>query len=62
MKYPSLNIGYSNFPEFRQENSFYVDKTDFIEELTSNLNKVSLITRPRRFGKNVNAQYNKRIF
>lgn len=62
MKYPSLNIGYSNFLEFRQENSFYVDKTDFIEELTTNLNKVSLITRPHRFGKTLTLSTIKEFF
>ena len=44
-------IGSSNFLELRNEHSYYVDKTSFIEELLTQVNKVSLITRPRRFGK-----------
>ena len=50
----SLNIliGIEFFRRVREENHCYVDKTGFIEELlASNQAMVSLITRPRRFGK-----------
>ncbi len=50
----SLNIfiGIEFFRTIREENYCYVDKTGFIEELlSSNRAQVSLITRPRRFGK-----------
>ena len=50
----SLNIliGIEFFRRIREENRCYVDKTGFIEELlASNQAMVSLITRPRRFGK-----------
>ncbi|MCR4784718.1 MAG: ATP-binding protein [bacterium] len=50
----SLNIliGIEFFRRVREENHCYVDKTGFIEELLSyNQAMVSLITRPRRFGK-----------
>ena len=50
----SLNIliGIEFFRRIREENRCYVDKTGFIEELlSSNQAMVSLITRPRRFGK-----------
>ena len=50
----SLNIflGIEFFRTIREENRCYVDKTGFIEELlSSNQAQVSLITRPRCFGK-----------
>ncbi|WP_300809989.1 AAA family ATPase, partial [uncultured Acetatifactor sp.] len=36
------------------ENSFYIDKTDFIRQWWENRDEVTLITRPRRFGKTLN--------
>ena len=45
-------IGAEDFKEIRENNYCYVDKTSFIEEmLRVPPPKVSLITRPRRFGK-----------
>lgn len=49
-----LGIGYQSFKEVRTENIFYIDKTDFIREWWENADKVTLITRPRRFGKTLN--------
>lgn len=49
-----LGIGYQNFKEVRTENIFYIDKTGFIREWWENADKVTLITRPRRFGKTLN--------
>lgn len=46
-----LPIGIDSFEELRSEGYYYIDKTDFIEELLSERFKVNLITRPRRFGK-----------
>ena len=47
--------GTSSFRELREKNGYFVDKSLLIEELLSqNLSKVSLITRPRRFGKSLN--------
>ncbi len=47
-----LQIGCEFFREIREKDLCYVDKTRFIEEfLTSAPTKLSLITRPRRFGK-----------
>ncbi len=47
-----LQVGCESFREIRENDLCYVDKTGFIEEfLTSSFIKVSLITRPRRFGK-----------
>ncbi|MBO4334310.1 MAG: AAA family ATPase, partial [Desulfovibrio sp.] len=47
-----IYIGGEVFRELRQGNRYYIDKTKFIEELLRpNQSFVSLITRPRRFGK-----------
>ncbi|MDR1059827.1 MAG: ATP-binding protein [Clostridiales bacterium] len=43
-----------DFKETRQKNYFYVDKTSFIERYLSDAARVSLICRPRRFGKSLN--------
>ncbi|MBQ7502445.1 AAA family ATPase [bacterium] len=48
----NIAIGEDIFRILREERRYYVDKTGLIEELLSgNQPKVSLITRPRRFGK-----------
>lgn len=47
-------LGYQNFEEVRTGHIFYIDKTDFIKEWWENADKVTLITRPRRFGKTLN--------
>ncbi|MBQ9010156.1 MAG: AAA family ATPase, partial [Clostridia bacterium] len=45
-------VGTELFDEFIQENGYYVDKTELIYELVEKTrNKVTLFTRPRRFGK-----------
>lgn len=49
-----IGIGIDDFREIILTNSFYVDKTKFIEELGKDTSKVQLITRPRRFGKTLN--------
>lgn len=47
-----VGVGKSDFAELRNSNNYYVDKTDMIYELVHDTdNKVSLFTRPRRFGK-----------
>ena len=46
----NMPIGIDDFKEAR-ENYYLVDKTDFIRQLIDNHSKVTLITRPRRFGK-----------
>ncbi len=50
----AIDIGVQNFEKIRERNSFYVDKTDFIKEWWENGADVTLITRPRRFGKTLN--------
>lgn len=47
-----LPIGIENFKELIDEDYYYVDKTDFIKNIWEE--KVSLYTRPRRFGKTLN--------
>ena len=46
--------GAESFQELIERDYFYVDKTLFIKELLENGGKVTLITRPRRFGKTMN--------
>lgn len=49
---PIMPVGIESFAEIRRSGAYYVDKTGFIEELRENrLDKVTLIARPRRFGK-----------
>ena len=47
-------LGYQSFEEVRTEHIFYIDKTDFIREWWEYADKVTLITRLRRFGKTLN--------
>ena len=47
-------IGLQNFEELIQKNYYYIDKTDFIKEWWDCGDSVTLITRPRRFGKTLN--------
>ncbi len=49
-----LPVGIENFSEIRNGTYYYIDKTKLIEELLEGGNKVSLFTRPRRFGKTLN--------
>lgn len=47
-----LPVGISDFHKLRQNEYYYVDKTNLIKELLeSRIAEVTLITRPRRFGK-----------
>ena len=46
-----VTIGKQNFSELRKKNCFYVDKTRFIQDWWDSQDDVTLITRPRRFGK-----------
>lgn len=49
-----LPVGIENFAEIRRHGYYYVDKTQLIEQVLNRRNKVSLFTRPRRFGKTLN--------
>ncbi len=50
----TVGIGIQSFEKLIMENSFYIDKTDFIRQWWENRDDVTLITRPRRFGKTLN--------
>ena len=49
-----IPIGISDYKELIDEGFYYVDKTDFIRELLENGSKITLLPRPRRFGKTLN--------
>ena len=50
----TVSMGTQDFAYLRENDCFYVDKTDFIREWWENHDDVTLITRPRRFGKTLN--------
>ena len=50
----TVGIGNQDFETIRKEGYFYVDKTNFICEWWQSGDNVTLITRPRRFGKTLN--------
>jgi hypothetical protein len=49
-----IAIGIQDFAKIRRENKFYIDKSLFIKEWWENGDDVTLINRPRRFGKTLN--------
>ncbi len=49
-----IGIGHDDFGTVRESHNFYIDKTNFIQEWWESNDKVTLITRPRRFGKTLN--------
>ena len=49
-----VGLGIQSFEQLRESGCFYVDKTAFIKEWWENMDAVTLITRPRRFGKTLN--------
>ena len=51
MKKLNIPVGISEFDKIRDRGYYYVDKTNLIAELLDNIAEVTLITRPRRFGK-----------
>jgi hypothetical protein len=62
LKKKMFPIGIENFPELIKNDYYYVDKTDLIFDITKNINKVTLYTRPRRFGKTLNMSMLKSFF
>ena len=57
-----ISIGAQDFESIILRNCFYVDKTDFIKEWWDSQDIVTLITRPRRFGKTLNMSMLDRFF
>ena len=58
----NLPVGIENFEEIRQLGFYYIDKTRLIEQLLQGWGKVTLFTRPRRFGKTLNMSMLKSFF
>lgn len=58
----TVAIGIQDFEKIREKNVFYIDKTDFIKEWWENEDDVTLITRPRRFGKTLNMSMVEQFF
>lgn len=54
MGYNTVSIGNQGFDDIRENRYFYIDKTGLIKEWWSSGDAVTLITRPRRFGKTLN--------
>ena len=50
----TVSIGNQSFESIRRQDIFYIDKSEFIKEWWENEDVVTLITRPRRFGKTLN--------
>ena len=58
----TVGIGIQSFDKIREENYFYIDKTEFIREWWESGDDVTLITRPRRFGKTLNMSMIEQFF
>lgn len=57
-----IAIGVSDFKTLIENNYYYIDKTNFIEEVCKNVGQTLLFTRPRRFGKTLNMSMLKYFF
>lgn len=58
----TVGIGHQDFEQVRKNNLFYIDKTGFIKEWWKRADSVTLITRPRRFGKTLNMSMTEKFF
>ena len=58
----TVSIGNQDFESIQREGYFYIDKTDFIREWWESGDNVTLITRPRRFGKTLNMSMLEKFF
>ena len=58
----TVGIGIQDFLELRESHNFYIDKTSFIKEWWESNDSVTLITRPRRFGKTLNMSMVEKFF
>ena len=58
----TVDIGVQKFAELREKNLFYIDKTSFIKEWWESGDSVTLIARPRRFGKTLNMSMLEQFF
>ena len=58
----NIAIGIQDFGDLIQKKYFYIDKTSFLKEWWEKGDSVTLITRPRRFGKTLNMSMVKTFF
>ena len=58
----TVGIGNQDFETIRREGYFYIDKTGFIREWWESGDSVTLIVRPRRFGKTLNMSMTEQFF
>lgn len=58
----TVGIGLQNFEKIREKGLFYIDKTKFIKEWWESGDDVTLITRPRRFGKTLTMSMTEQFF
>ena len=58
----TIGIGHQDFERLIQDDLFYIDKTNFIKEWWEHKDIVTLITRPRRFGKTLNMSMVEQFF
>ena len=58
----TVGIGHQDFSQVIQNHLFYIDKTEFIREWWEGGDAVTLITRPRRFGKTLNMSMIEQFF
>ena len=58
----TVGIGHQDFEKLRMKNNFYIDKTDFIRKWWDADDEVTLITRPRRFGKTMTMSMVEKFF
>ena len=57
-----VGISHQDFETVRRTNNFYIDKTHFIREWWESNDEVTLIARPRRFGKTLNMSMLEKFF
>ena len=62
MRKKAVPVGIEDFKELIQDEYYYADKTLLIDEMLINKSKVTLFTRPRRFGKTLNMSMLKYFF
>ena len=62
MEKKKLPVGIENFEELIENNYYYVDKTLLIKDIINTGGKVTLFTRPRRFGKSLNMSMLEKFF
>ena len=58
----TISIGCQDFETIRRGGYFYIDKTEFLSEWWEGGDSVTLITRPRRFGKTLNMSMTEKFF